>query len=301
MTRRSTTAARRGQSTGGRAGTLRDGTGRRRSGEPGRDLGASGSSCDACATRLAASPRSSSLGLTALLRGRACSAGAGRAHEPVRRAEARPVPARRAGPAPPPDGHGATRPAPCPTRSSRRRSPTPRKQTGVDPSTITVDRPPSADRRWNNGALGCPKPGEMYTQALVAGLPDRPRGRRPASCDYHASRERHRQAVPRTPHRRAPGAERGPADVRPSLSTSSWTAAADCSNAARSSAVSVISKTRSHAARAEDDRHADEQAVDAELALRGAPRTAGRASGRAGSRRPSRTWTPRARRTPSRS
>lgn len=38
---------------------------------------------------------------------------------------------------------------------------------GVDPSAVTVISTESVV--WNDGALGCPKPGELYTQALVPG------------------------------------------------------------------------------------------------------------------------------------
>lgn len=38
---------------------------------------------------------------------------------------------------------------------------------GVDKSTIQVIR--SEAMIWNDGSLGCPKPGEFYTQALVNG------------------------------------------------------------------------------------------------------------------------------------
>ena len=63
-------------------------------------------------------------------------------------------------------------------------------------------------------------------------------------------------------------------------STSSRTAAADWSKAARSSACSSISTDLADAAAAELDRHADEQAVDAVLALEVAPRRAGSRCGR---------------------
>ena len=58
------------------------------------------------------------------------------------------------------------------------------KQTGVDPTAITVT---SAEPvTWPNGALGCPEPGVMYTQALVPGY----RIKLDAGgqqLDYHAS------------------------------------------------------------------------------------------------------------------
>ena len=41
------------------------------------------------------------------------------------------------------------------------------EQLGVDPSTIDVVR--SAEVTWRDGSIGCPKPGFMYTQALVPG------------------------------------------------------------------------------------------------------------------------------------
>ena len=41
------------------------------------------------------------------------------------------------------------------------------KVTGADPSAITVV---SAEPKvWTDGSLGCPKPGVLYTQALVPG------------------------------------------------------------------------------------------------------------------------------------
>jgi hypothetical protein len=55
---------------------------------------------------------------------------------------------------------------------------------GVDPSQVTVVSTEAVV--WNNGALGCPKPGEMYTQALVPGykIVLEAGGRQ---LDYHAS------------------------------------------------------------------------------------------------------------------
>ncbi|CAN5555425.1 hypothetical protein BH23CHL7_BH23CHL7_17680 [soil metagenome] len=38
---------------------------------------------------------------------------------------------------------------------------------GVSPADVTVDRAEAVV--WNNGSLGCPEPGQMYTQALVDG------------------------------------------------------------------------------------------------------------------------------------
>ena len=37
----------------------------------------------------------------------------------------------------------------------------------VKPETITVVS--ATEQQWSDGALGCPKPGEMYTQAIVPG------------------------------------------------------------------------------------------------------------------------------------
>ena len=56
--------------------------------------------------------------------------------------------------------------------------------TGVDPAQVTVVSTEAVV--WNNGALGCPKPGEMYTQALVPGykIVLEAGGRQ---LDYHAS------------------------------------------------------------------------------------------------------------------
>ena len=58
------------------------------------------------------------------------------------------------------------------------------EEAGVDPSTITVVSAEATT--WNSGALGCPKPGEMYTQALVPGykIVLEAGGR---ELDYHAS------------------------------------------------------------------------------------------------------------------
>jgi hypothetical protein len=41
-------------------------------------------------------------------------------------------------------------------------------QTGVDPSAMTVLQ--SSAVTWSDGSLGCPRPGVMYTQALVEGF-----------------------------------------------------------------------------------------------------------------------------------
>jgi hypothetical protein len=58
------------------------------------------------------------------------------------------------------------------------------KQTGVDASQITVT---SAEPvTWPNGALGCPQPGEMYTQALVPGYQIKLEAGG-QQLDYHAS------------------------------------------------------------------------------------------------------------------
>ena len=38
---------------------------------------------------------------------------------------------------------------------------------GVDPSAVTVVSTEAVT--WNNGALGCPKPGVMYIQQVMAG------------------------------------------------------------------------------------------------------------------------------------
>jgi hypothetical protein len=38
---------------------------------------------------------------------------------------------------------------------------------GVDPSKITVVS--AKPKTWNDGSLGCPQPGQLYTQALVPG------------------------------------------------------------------------------------------------------------------------------------
>ena len=40
-------------------------------------------------------------------------------------------------------------------------------QLGVDPSLIEVAR--ADEVTWRDGSIGCPKPGFMYTQALVPG------------------------------------------------------------------------------------------------------------------------------------
>lgn len=41
------------------------------------------------------------------------------------------------------------------------------EQLGVDAAAINVVR--AAEVTWRDGSLGCPKPGHMYTQALVPG------------------------------------------------------------------------------------------------------------------------------------
>ena len=41
------------------------------------------------------------------------------------------------------------------------------RRTGADPATITLVRDESVD--WSDGSLGCPRPGEFYTQAIVPG------------------------------------------------------------------------------------------------------------------------------------
>jgi len=41
------------------------------------------------------------------------------------------------------------------------------QRTGADPSAIQVVE--ATATTWNDGSLGCPKPGVMYTQALVDG------------------------------------------------------------------------------------------------------------------------------------
>ena len=54
----------------------------------------------------------------------------------------------------------------------------------MDPADITVVS--AQPKVWNDGSLGCPKPGQMYTQALVPGyqvIVDAG-GRQ---MDYHAS------------------------------------------------------------------------------------------------------------------
>ena len=58
------------------------------------------------------------------------------------------------------------------------------RQTGVDPSAITVT---SAEPVvWPNGAMGCPEPGMMYTQALVPGYQIKLEAGG-QTLDYHAS------------------------------------------------------------------------------------------------------------------
>jgi hypothetical protein len=57
-------------------------------------------------------------------------------------------------------------------------------QAGVDPSAVTVVSAEATT--WNDGALGCPEPGKMYTQALVPGykIVLEADGK---TMDYHAS------------------------------------------------------------------------------------------------------------------
>lgn len=42
-----------------------------------------------------------------------------------------------------------------------------RQRTGADPRQVTIIRAQAVV--WNDGALGCPQPGMVYTQALVPG------------------------------------------------------------------------------------------------------------------------------------
>ena len=113
----------------------------------------------------------------------------------------------------------------------------------------------------------------------VAELDDRVEGERDDP-------ERHGASVVRRPSGRG------------SLATSSSTAAADLSNAARSSAVRVISMTRCSPPAPRTTGTPTNRPSTPYSPCEVRRRTAGRAAGRAGSRRPSRTSTRRARRTP---
>lgn len=42
------------------------------------------------------------------------------------------------------------------------------RRSGADPSTVKLIRDESVT--WSDGSLGCPRPGEVYTQVLVAGF-----------------------------------------------------------------------------------------------------------------------------------
>ena len=57
-------------------------------------------------------------------------------------------------------------------------------QAGVDPAAVTVVSAEATT--WNDGSLGCPEPGKVYTQALVPGykIVLEAGGR---TLDYHAS------------------------------------------------------------------------------------------------------------------
>lgn len=58
------------------------------------------------------------------------------------------------------------------------------ERTGLAPAALELV---SADRvTWSDGSLGCPQPGMLYTQALVAGYRVRLRGPS-GEMDYHAS------------------------------------------------------------------------------------------------------------------
>jgi hypothetical protein len=57
-------------------------------------------------------------------------------------------------------------------------------RTGADPSQITVVSATSVT--WSDGSLGCPEPGQMYTQALVPGYQVVLRAGDEV-LDYHAS------------------------------------------------------------------------------------------------------------------
>lgn len=113
------------------------------------------------------SPAATLLLCGALLQG-CVSAGAG--DEPVdekaRRAEARssmakPLPERVAEPAPPVTGE-------APAELVARIREDVIRRSGADPSTVKLIRDESVT--WSDGSLGCPRPGEAYTQATVAGF-----------------------------------------------------------------------------------------------------------------------------------
>lgn len=58
------------------------------------------------------------------------------------------------------------------------------RRTGLDPSSIKVAAAEAVT--WRNGALGCPQPGMLYSDALVPGFRVRIQaGER--QLDYHAS------------------------------------------------------------------------------------------------------------------
>ena len=55
---------------------------------------------------------------------------------------------------------------------------------GVEPSKVTIRTAEAVT--WSDGSLGCPKPGMMYTQALVPGYRVVLEAGR-ATIEYHAS------------------------------------------------------------------------------------------------------------------
>ena len=141
---------------------------------------------------------------------------------------------------------------------SRTTTPTQRGQPLPHPNPPPVTRdavrtPRAEGSAWARGT-------EQRRQPLP-GRPSRSEARKYSRAEARVNGPvavRRRRRCLDAPRTRAPQA---------SLATSSRTAAAEASKAACSSAVSSISKTRSMPARAEDDRHADEQAVGPELAL----------------------------------
>ena len=77
---------------------------------------------------------------------------------------------------------------------------------GVDPAAITVVS--AEPKTWNDGSLGCPEPGQLYTQALVPGyqvILDA-NGKK---MDYRATAIGRREAV-REPRRSAAETRREP-------------------------------------------------------------------------------------------
>ncbi len=114
------------------------------------------------------------VGCTAAPGGAAGSAG------PSDAATTRPVGSQVAIPSP----SGAPQPGAVPDEILQKAIADAAQHAGVDPSAVTVVSAEATT--WNSGALGCPEPGKVYTQALVPGykIVLEAGGK---NLDYHAS------------------------------------------------------------------------------------------------------------------